>query len=164
MALTRASRGTHSADVPLAPQVQRWISHMPLDTYAYFFVREFEGDAKMISELLQLSPTRTWQKNEKGVAGRPRTFSNWELHSPLPRTEVFQDSHLLALLDILEGKRECVMQAISKFECGLQGVGYYTNENPGFHMSSQLISRIATFSLSVDFDLYCHCDHEQSES
>jgi hypothetical protein len=137
---------------------------MPFDTYAYFFVREFEGDAKKISDLLQLVPTRTWQKGEPGIAGRPRAFSNWELHSPLPRTEIFQDSHLLALLDVLEGKREHVVQAISKFECGLQGVGYYTNENPGFHMNGQLISRIAALGLSVDFDLYCHCDHEQPEA
>ena len=137
---------------------------MPFDTYAYFFVREFEGDAEQVSELLQISPTLTWQKNEPHAPGRLRAFSNWELHSPLPRTEAFQDSHLLALLDILEGKREHVLQAISKFRCGLQGVGYYTNENPGFHISGQLISRIAAFGLSVDFDLYCDCEHEQPEA
>jgi hypothetical protein len=137
---------------------------MPFDTCAYFFVREFDGDAGKISDLLQLVPTKAWQKDELGIAGRPRAFSNWELHSPLPRTEVFQDSHLLALLEILEERRERVIQAVSKFKCGLQGVGYYTNEHPGFHMSSQLVSRIAALGLSVDFDLYCYCDHERSEA
>ncbi len=135
-------------------------TNMSFDTYAYFFVREFEGDAKQISELLKLEPTNTWLKNEPGAQGRPRKFSNWELHSPLPRTEAFQDSHLLAILDILEQKRDLVLQAVSKYECGLQCVGYYTSEHPGFHMDSKLISRIAAFGLSVDFDLYCWCDHE----
>jgi Domain of unknown function (DUF4279) len=133
---------------------------MSFDTYAYFFVREFEGDAEQISELLQLEPTETWHKNEISAQGHPREFSNWKLQSPLPRTEIFQDSHLLAILDILEQKRELVLQVISTFECGLQCVGYYASEHPGFHMDSQLISRIAAFGLSVDFDLYCWCDHE----
>ena len=137
---------------------------MSFDTYAYFFVREFDGDPEQISDLLGLVPTRTWQRGELGVGGRQREFNNWELHSPLPRTEIFQDSHLAALLDILESERERVLSVISKFECGLQGVGYYTNENPGVHMSADLISRTAAFGLSIDFDLYCHCQHEEPET
>ena len=126
---------------------------MPFDTYAYFHVRGFDCPVEQISELLQLAPSSTWVKGKPGVAGRPRQFSNWELCSPLPRTEVFQDSH-----------RERVLQAIKLYECGLQGVGYYTNENPGFHMEAELVSRIAAFGLSVDFDLYCLCDHDHTEA
>ena len=137
---------------------------MPFDTYAYFYVREFACEAEEVTKLLQLTPTRTWKKDEPGPASRPRKFSNWELHSPLPRTEVFQDSHLVALLAILESRRERVLQAVSSFECGLQGVGYYTNENPGFHMDHELISRIAAFGLSVDFDLYCSCELKSPEA
>lgn len=137
---------------------------MSFDTYAYFFVHGFDCPVQQISELLQLKPSSTWLKSEAGIAGRRRQFSNWELHSPLPRTEVFQDSHLKSLLEILESRREKVLQAISRYECGLQCVGYYTNENPGFHMEAGLVSRIAAFGLSVDFDLYCLCDHEQPET
>lgn len=135
---------------------------MPFDTYAYFYVREFDGPAETISNLLEIVPTSTWLKNELSPRGRPRKFSNWEIHSPLPRSEVFQDRHLVALVEILESKREGVIQAISKFKCGLQCVGYYTNENPGFHMDAELIFRIAAFGLPVDFDLYCTCDHEEA--
>jgi hypothetical protein len=137
---------------------------MPFNTYAYFYVREFDGEAERVTELLQLTPTRTWKKGEPGPGNRPRKFSTWELHSSLPRTEIFQDSHLAVLLEVLEGRREQVLQLASKYKCGLQGVGYYRNENPGFHMDSQLISRIAAFGLSVDFDLYCSCDHEPPEA
>ncbi|NHC08724.1 DUF4279 domain-containing protein [Pseudomonas stutzeri] len=133
---------------------------MPFDTYAYFYVRDFEGKAEQVTDLLKLTPTRTWMKGELGPANRPRKFSNWELQSSLPRTEAFQDRHLVTLLEALEGRREQILEAVSKYKCGLQGVGYYTNENPGFHMDSQLISRIAALGLSVDFDLYCNCEHD----
>lgn len=136
---------------------------MPYNTYAYFFVRGFDCAIQQISDLLQIAPTRAWLKDDEGMGGRPRKFSNWELHSPLLRTEVFQDRHLNALLEILEDRREGVLQARSLYTCGLQGVGYYTNENPGFHMEAELISRVAALGLSVDFDLYCLCDHEQPE-
>lgn len=135
---------------------------MPYDTYAYFFVRGFDCPVQEVSDLLQITPSASWLKGEPGIAGRPRKFSNWELHSPLPRKEVFQDSHLKALLEILESHRERVLRAVARYECGLVGVGYYTNENSGFHMEAELVSRIAAFGLSVDFDLYCLCDHEDS--
>src|SRR5687768_8488763 len=140
------------------------IDVMPYNTYAYFFVRGFDCPIQQISDLLQIAPSEAWLKNQEGMGGRPRKFSNWELHSPLLRTEPFQDRHLDALLAILEDRRERVLQAISLYSCGLQGVGIYTNEHPGFHMDAELVSRIAAFGLSVDFDLYCRCDHERPEA
>jgi hypothetical protein len=137
---------------------------MPFDTYAYFFVRGFSGDPEQVSARLALTPDRVWRQGDAGAAGKPKPFSNWELYSPLPRAEVYQDAHLLALLEILEGQRARVLEVIAQYTCGLQCVGYYTGENPGFHMDAALISRIASLGLSVDFDLYCSCDCEPSEA
>lgn len=142
---------------------------MPFNTYAYFYVRDFDCDSQHISDTLQLTPSLTWHKNDLGVAGRLRTFSNWELQSPLPRDAPFQDLNLEALLAILNSQRAAVMQVIAQYKCGLQGVGFYTNETPSFHMSRELIASIAAYQLSVDFDLYCGssveaADYEQSEA
>jgi hypothetical protein len=131
---------------------------MPFDTYAYFYVTNFEGDASEISKQLQLIPTETRHKGDTINAYRQRSRSDWHLHSPLPRTENAQDSHLKALLELLESKREQVLKVCSMYDCGISCVGYYTDENPGFHLDSDLISRLASFGLSVDFDLYCHHD------
>ena len=133
---------------------------MALETYAYFYVEGFEGPSAEISELLQLTPTRTREKGDPRLPGRLWETGSWQLHSPLPRTEPAQDSHILALLEILESRRDQVLQATAAHQCGLQCVGYYTNENCPFFMEAELISRIAAFGLSVGFDLYCQCDHD----
>lgn len=137
---------------------------MPFDTYAYFFVSNFAGSAQEISDLLQLEPSCTWLKGELNSRGRPQAFSRWEFHSPLPRTEVHQDRHLQALLDVLEPRRDRILEAVASFDCGLQCVGYYTDENPGFHMDAKLVSSLAALGLSVDFDLYCYCGHDASDA
>ncbi len=38
---------------------------------------------------------------------------------------------------------------------GINCVGYYYNEHPGFPLSAGLLCRLAAFSMDVDFDLYC---------
>jgi hypothetical protein len=133
---------------------------MPFDTYAYFYVTDFECDATEISKQLQLVPTETRHKGDTINAHRKRLRNDWHLHSPLPRTENAQDRHLAALLELLESKREQVLKVSATYDCGISCVGYYTDENPGFHLDPDLISRLASFGLSVDFDLYCYHDEK----
>ena len=43
---------------------------------------------------------------------------------------------------------------------GINCVGYYTRENPGFHLSRKLQRKLALLDLEIDFDEYLHCDME----
>ncbi len=128
------------------------------DTYAYFWVRGFEVPPSVISRELGLDPTETWVKGEPWLPGRNRSFNTWHLHSPLPRTEVFMDMHLEALLSLLEPQAAAIQSTRSRYEFGINCVGYYHNENPGFHLSAALIARLHVLALDVDFDLYCCCE------
>ena len=134
------------------------------DTYAYFFVRDFDCDTTDITRLLGFNPTESHNKNAPLPSGRPLKSASWKRVSDLPRDTVFVSEHVEALLPLLENHRDSIANAAAKYCAGLQCVGYYTAAHPGFHMDSDLIRRVAALNLSIDFDLYCYCDGECSES
>lgn len=140
------------------------------ETYAYFYVANFEGDASAITRKLELEPTRTWHKGDSYLPFKTsdfvktETYSNWEIHSPLERSEIFLDAHIEAVLDLIEPKREQILQFQAQgYDIGINCVGYYHCANPGFHMSAKLLSRLASFSFDVDLDLYCSCEDDNEE-
>lgn len=128
---------------------------MSFDTYAYFWVAGFDGSPDAITRDLGLQPTEVWAKGDSWYPGRPRPDSVWHLHSTLPRTEMFMEEHLEALLTLIEPKAEAIGSLRSRYAVGISCVGYYRNEHPGFHLSAALIARLHVLSLDVDFDLYC---------
>ena len=125
-------------------------------TYAYFYILDFEGDPLEISRKLELAPTKTWLKGDEWLPNKPRENNHWEIHSPIDRSEMFLDTHIEAVLNIIEPQRSQILSLRKQgCEIGINCVGYYYSENPGFHLSAELLSRLATFSMDVDFDLYC---------
>lgn len=136
------------------------------DTYAYFWVEGFECSIDKISSILNLQPSDYHLKgdviSEKNKRYRKR--SSWEFQSTLPRSEPFQDSHLENLLSVLKDRKEAIAQLNNDYEVGINCVGYYTNVNPGFHMSADLIKSYAELGLSIDFDLYNYCEPESGNA
>lgn len=132
-----------------------------IDSYAYFWIT---GDftASDITQIIGISPSHTFAKGDNipSRPGKTRDHSNWELHSPLPRNVTFIDSHLKALMELLERKKEIIKNLQTEYETGINCVGYYTNSNPGFHLNKHLVQQLAELNLDIDFDLYCYCDHE----
>jgi len=134
------------------------------ETYAYFWISgEFATSDMTVA--MSLTPTETNEKGDprKYRPGKTWEESTWKLHSPLPRDEVFLDAHISALLELLKSKKDIIEKLQSSYETGINCVGYYTAANPGFHLSAEVIQQLAELSLSVDFDLYCLCDHEEEE-
>ncbi len=135
------------------------------ETYAYFYVSDFVGEASEITRQLELEPTETWLKGDVWYyPQRPRPFSRWKLCSPLDRSEIFLDRHIEAVLNIIEPKRTRILE-LQTHGCtiGMNCVGYYYSSNPGFGLSAKLLSRLAAFSMDVDFDLYCLCANEDEQ-
>ncbi len=127
--------------------------------YAYFWITDFDCDFSEISRLLDLQPSRAGNKGEKVRTGT-REHGFWELHSPLPRSDLLIDRHLGTLLGMIEPRREILGRLRNLgYTVGVNCVGYFTG-NPGFHLSADLITRCASLSLSLDFDLYCLADNE----
>jgi hypothetical protein len=125
-------------------------------TYAYFYVIGFDDDPTTISQRLGLKPNETWLKSEDWLPNKPREFNNWQVHSSLEQSEIFLDAHIKSVLDIIEPKRAEILKLRDEgCDIGINCVGYYYDEHPGFHLSAEIIARLAAFSMEVDFDLYC---------
>jgi hypothetical protein len=127
-----------------------------INTYAYFWVSDFDCNPDEITKLLNIEPSAITIKGEliNSQNGRTRIRSTWEFRSRLPNTEPFQDAHIENLLSALTDKAEAIEKLQSNFSTGISCVGYYDNTNSGFHLSSDLIKRCAALNLSIDFDLY----------
>jgi len=134
------------------------------DTYAYFYVSDFDGDASEITRKLELKPTETWHKGDAWLPVKTRPFSRWKIHSFVDRSEIFLDAHIESVLDIIEPKQTQILELRAQgCTIGINCVGYYYDAHPGFNLSAKLLSRLAAFSLDVDFDLYCLCADEEKE-
>ena len=131
-------------------------------TYAYFYISGFEVEPSEISRKLELSPTKTWLKGDEWLPNKSRENNNWEIHSSIDSSEMFLDKHIESVLDIIEPKRSQIF-LLQKQGCdiGINCVGYYYGENSGFHLSATLLSRLAAFSMDIDFDLYCLLENER---
>jgi len=126
------------------------------ETYAYYWIGQFNCKHEEISQFLGLEPTEIKIKGEpsKYIPNRIVKENSWILHSPLPKNEVFQDAHLAELVKVLVPKKEKVLALNEKYETGINCVGYYTNAHPGFGMSKKLISCLASLNVDIDFDLH----------
>ena len=127
----------------------------PREIYAYFWIAADELPHQDISSALKLEPTEYWDKGDPGKYIQQQKQARWVYRSPLPSSEMFLDSHLAAVVDVLQERSEQLKALKNKYEVGINCVGYYTEANPGFHLSEQLIQKCASLGLSVDFDLYC---------
>jgi len=118
----------------------------------YFGV--FEGDPDRISEIMGVTPFRSWRKGDAGPSGSTRTHDRWELRGPGCERELFS-AQLEELLGILEDKKSAVQAVASEYDAGVMCTATFSEEyNPELHMSSSAIARLAALGLSCDFDLY----------
>ncbi len=128
------------------------------ETYAYFWIEGFDCDPKDIGQLMTLQATQSYSKGDpcSQIPNRIIEHGCWEYMSSLPRSEPCQDSHISNLIEVLASRKEAIGQLQQKYEVGINCVGYYTEVNPGFHLSAELIKACAELNLSIDFDLYTH--------
>lgn len=132
------------------------------ETYAYFWISDFDCAPTEITKEIGLEPTCVVLKGEPLSNGRSRNRSFWEFHSSLPRTEEFQDAHLSNLMVELLPRVQSIKAIGLRYASGINCVGYYKNVNFGFHMNAELMQQCAQLGVDVDFDLYNNCEWKES--
>jgi tetrahydromethanopterin S-methyltransferase subunit B len=139
------------------------------ETYAYFSISGFDCNHTEISNFLGLEPTKAGNKGEIfSLPKRPeiklkRRHSVWTLYSPKPKSEIFLNNHIEALLEVIEPKQVLIKELTTRYDVGIQCAGFYNNVNPGFHLSNAIIKRVAELNLWIDFDLYCFCEGDSDK-
>jgi hypothetical protein len=122
-------------------------------------VFKFGDDPRVVTDLLGIEPTSaiapgTPMRGKPGERGLRWRHGRWELASPAGRSASVEDQ-LLALLPLLEEREEAIREANARFEVGIMCAAYFYQVNPGFHLDSALLGRLAALGLDLDFDLYC---------
>jgi hypothetical protein len=126
------------------------------DTYAYFWVEGFICNPKDIDSVMTLEASESYAKGDfiSPNSDKRRRQGSWKYMSSLPRTEPCQDSHIANLIEVLSSRQEAIEILQEKYELGINCVGYYTEVNPSFHLSAELIKACGELNLSIGFDLY----------
>jgi len=126
------------------------------ETYAYFFVDGFDCDPSVISSHLALSPTKVWRKGDPHPKRKNHFFerSCWQLESTTPRETCDLGAPVSSLVNLLLEKAELIATLPSHKSKGINCVGYYFSENPGFSLPAELSSKLGRLNVDVDFDLY----------
>lgn len=125
--------------------------------HAYAYLRIWGEDLPLedISKLLAIEPTESWRKGDAGNYAKARKDSVWCLHSPLPRTNTCLFEHFEALLALLRPRAEGIRALCARFSISFVCTGSYDGtSSPGFYLSKENISFLASVGLSLDADLY----------
>ena len=120
-----------------------------MERYAYYWVAGFT-DPQEIVRVLPIEPFR--------IGERENGEKLWEVRSALLVNGGFIDAHLETLLETLEDHTDSIHQLSQRYDSGINCVGYFIDEHPGFHLSADILRRLCALGVSVDFDLYCYHD------
>src|SRR5262249_52054371 len=124
------------------------------ECYAYFSVVG-SFDPTEITQRLGTKPTESWQKGELNPRnGLERKFSRWSLYSRLERALDDLEQHVVDVLNQLDSNSAAFRQLSVEFGGTMELVGYFHSRYPGLAFEPDVVSRLAQYSLSIDFDFY----------
>lgn len=116
-----------------------------------------------VTAIVGRQPTNFQVKGERvGKSAILRKQSIWQIDSGLPQQADLEE-HLESLLAILEEHETGVRKLTSTVHAAIQCAAYWHTSQPGLHLSSELISRVAALGVSLDFDMYCMAESQGGE-
>lgn len=133
------------------------------EQYAYLTITG-DFDPKVITERLDLQPSECWKKGDRNErTQREKKFSRWSLKSRLDHSASLED-HVEDVLNQIHDHASVIHELSLEFDCGVQLVGYFHNDYPGFGLSNKLIAGLARLNLGIDCDFYYLYSHEREDS
>lgn len=131
--------------------------------YAYFTVTG-DFDPKIITDRLGIQPSESWRKGERNERTHyERKFSRWSLFSRLDHSAALEE-HVRDVLNQTRDHAGAIREISKDFNCWVQLVGCFYNDYPGFGLHADLISALASLSVSIDCDFYYLYSHEREDS
>jgi len=123
------------------------------EQYAYItVVGDFNPEA--ITARVGLKPSEAWIKGERNErTHRERKFSRWSLKSRLKLSASLED-HVKDVLEQALPKAEQFRQVGNEYQVGVQLVGYFYDDYPGFAVDQDSISGLARLNVGIDCDFY----------
>jgi hypothetical protein len=128
---------------------------MEHDAHVFFAVSQFGQDTSVVTKLAGFEPTESWVVGQP-TRNRPyvtHRHSRWTFKSPLPLTAPVEE-HLDALVSVLETHVTGIRALLSRFPAEICCAVYFRTFTPGIHLPRQLLARVTTLGLDIDFDFY----------
>ena len=125
----------------------------PNEYRAYFtLVGEFSPED--ISMRLSLEPTSSWKKGSQNPKTQlKRNHSRWNLDSRLSRSASLEDQ-VKDVIEQLKPHSAAISEIRSAVDGGIQLVGYFYTNYPGFGLDAATLSDLAQLRLGIDCDFY----------
>lgn len=132
--------------------------------YRVYFTLVGEFDPTDISRRLGLEPSRSWKKGDLNPRTQfERKHSRWSLNSTLEQSASLEEQ----IVDVLEQLRPCsaaITDLRATVDGGMQLVGYFHTNYPGFGLSDAVLSELAQLRLGIDCDFYYLYSDEREDS
>ena len=122
--------------------------------YRAYFTLVGEFDPTDISRRLSLEPTSSWKKGDVNSQTQfERKHSRWNLDSRLAQSASLEEQ----VADVLEQLKPCAAAIVdirATVDGGMQLVGHFFNNYPGFGLDDGVLSELAQLCLGIDCDFY----------
>lgn len=95
---------------------------------------------------------------KKAIPGKVNTENLWQLESEVRcgNDKVFVNHAVENIIKILDTKEKEFKEIFNKYsKSNLRCYAYYYEVNPYFHFTKEVISKLASYNISIDFDIYC---------
>lgn len=117
-----------------------------------------------ISERVGMEPTRSWKKGDINPRTKlERTHSRWIVDSRLSKQRSLE-AHVDDVLEQLRPRAEAIRSERMQTDGGLQLVGYFHVDYPGFGLSDRVTEDMAAMKLGFDCDFYYLYSSEREDS
>lgn len=109
-----------------------------------------------VTELLQLAPTRTWQKNDSIQGTKLKRKQNgWCLSLINDENSIELADYFLPILKVLQSKTKVITQMYKEFnlQCEMNCAIYINDETPIINFTNEVIANLAELGAFVDIDI-----------
>jgi len=129
-----------------------------------FEIQRFSCDPSEITAALDLKPTQTWLKGDdtmpylnrkKDHNWKGAKYNYWGIESGVSSSEDVE-THLHALIKKIHPKLAQIQSLDSTYHKRIWiSAHYYTDNNPGLSLESQLLQELAELKIDMDMESWC---------
>lgn len=130
------------------------------NSYVYFALTGDDFDPKEITEILNLSPSYSWKKGEKGKYKKALDFAGWELSTDREKEDLFVDNLVDEFISKLTNKITALneikrrLQLTSKLVIVLFVDTNEDNSTPALGHDLKTIEFLYQTNTTTDIDIY----------
>ena len=95
---------------------------------------------------------------KKAIPGKVHEYNLWKLEPEVlyGNDNTFLNHAVERIIKILDTKEKEFKEIFNKYpKSNLRCYAYYYEVNPYFHFTKEILSKLASYNLGIDFDIYC---------